>query len=274
MSSSSHPPSLVTLVRGCLERECALGPAPRILLGVSGGLDSTALAHVLASLRAPLGLELAVVTIDHGLRPAAREEAAHVEATMRALEVPCEVHRLALAPGSNLQERAREARRELLAERSRALHGAGGFIATAHHADDRAETVLLRLLRGVSLEGLGALPPRDGQWLRPMIRARRADVRAHAERHGLAWHEDPSNRDPRFLRVRVRTEVLPQLEELGPGIVDSLTRLADEAHGHGDASLLNREQRRQLALALREPARRVDVPLPGGLRLTRGGAKR
>lgn len=269
MSPSSHPPSLVTLVRRCLERECELGDRPRIVLGVSGGLDSTTLAHVLAGLRAALNLELLVVTIDHGLRPEAREETARVEAFCRALDVPCEVHRLDLAPGGNLQERARDARRSLLLERSRAVHGADGLIATAHHTDDRAETVLLRLLRGVSLEGLAVLPPRDGVWLRPMIRARRVDVRAHAQRHLLDWCEDPSNRDPRFLRARVRSEVLPLLEELGPGIVETLARLADEAGERGDPSLLNREQRRQLALALRDPARAPDVPLPGGLRLVR-----
>lgn len=266
--SASHPPTLSTLVRSCL-RECALPPSPRIVLGVSGGLDSTALLHVLAALRSELDLTLHAVTIDHGLRPEAQEETEFVADLCRALDVPAVVERLGLEPGGNLQERAREGRRERLTAYAERTFGSEGLIATAHHADDRAETVLLRLLRGVSLEGLGVLPPRDGPWLRPMIRARRAAVTAHATRHDLAYREDPSNQNPRFDRVRVRTEVLPLLAELNPGIVEHLTALADEASSLGDAASLNREQRRQLALALREPTRLIDVALPGGLRLVR-----
>lgn len=269
MPSSSHPPTLTTLVDSCLRRDCALPPSPRVVLGVSGGLDSTALLHVLSHLRDEFHLTLHVVTIDHGLRADSREEAEHVAAMCSALGVPCVIERLSLAPGSNLQERAREARRARLLEYGARTFGDAGLVATAHHADDRAETVLLRLLRGVSLEGLGVLPPRDGAWLRPMIRARRTAISAHAARHEVAYRDDPSNRNVRFDRVRVRTELLPLLTELNPGIVDHLTALADEASALGAAASLNREQRRQLALALREPGRLIDVPLPGGLRLIR-----
>jgi len=269
MSGSSHPATLFTLVENCLRRECALPPLPSIVLGVSGGLDSTALLHVLSALRDKLHLTLHVVTVDHGLRPEARAETEQVAALCSALAVPCAVERLTLAPGNNLQERARDGRRALLLAYKARTFGDAGLVATAHHADDRAETVLLRLLRGVSLEGLGVLPPRDGAWLRPMIRARRTAIAAHAARHSLAFSDDPSNQNPRFDRVRVRTEVLPLLSELNPGIVDHLTAIADEASTLGDAASLNREQRRQLALALREPGRLIDVALPGGLRLVR-----
>ena len=114
-------------------------------------------------------------------------------------------------------------------------------IATGHTADDRAETVLIRLLRGAGPEGLAALPPAaplpDGAsdaarggaitLIRPLILARRVDVAAHLARHRIAAASDPSNEEPRFLRVRVRRELLPLMEELSPAIVDHLCALAE-----------------------------------------------
>jgi tRNA(Ile)-lysidine synthase len=102
-------------------------------------------------------------------------------------------------------------------------------IATGHHADDRAETLLIRLLRGTGPVGLAVLPPRDGDRIRPFYRARRADVDAHVSRHHIPHAIDPSNRDPRFLRARVRHELLPVLERLSPRVVEHLCSLADRA---------------------------------------------
>src|SRR5690606_9218645 len=93
--------------------------------------------------------------------------------------------RLALAPGNNLQARAREARYAALSSIMNEELGAEAFLATAHHAEDRAETVLLRLLRGTSVEGLGVLPAISGHLLRPMVTAQKSDVLAHNERHGV-----------------------------------------------------------------------------------------
>jgi tRNA(Ile)-lysidine synthase len=103
-------------------------------------------------------------------------------------------------------------------------------IATGHHADDRAETVVMRLMRGGGhVRNLAVLAPRSGDRIRPMIRARRADIDAHIARHGIPTALDPSNADPRFLRVRIRNEVLPVLERLSPRIVEHLCALADDA---------------------------------------------
>jgi tRNA(Ile)-lysidine synthase len=88
--------------------------------------------------------------------------------------------------------------------------------------------VLIRLLRGTRPRGLGVLPPRDGYRIRPLYRARRVDVEAHIARHHLPFAVDPSNSDPRYLRARVRRELLPALERLSPRIVEHLCRLADE----------------------------------------------
>jgi tRNA(Ile)-lysidine synthase len=113
--------------------------------------------------------------------------------------------------------------------------------------------------------------------LRPLIRARRADIEAHARRHRVPFSEDPSNRDPRFLRVRVRHELLPLLTELAPGIVSSLTALADELTGpapeplsdaHGAPLRLGRAQRRELARMLEAPSSSARLRLAGGLELS------
>jgi tRNA(Ile)-lysidine synthase len=222
----SHRASLTTLVKKCFR---ALGPgAPsRLLLAVSGGPDSTAMLHVLALLRKELRLDLHAAAVDHGLRREAKEEIDGVLAVAREVGVPCAVLEAKLSAGPNLQARAREARYALLdAERTRV---GAQVVATAHTADDRAETVLLRILRGAPLAALGVLPVFEGQRLRPLVVARRADVLLHLQRHRLVASDDPSNLDTRFVRVRVRHEVIPLLESLAPQIVESLNGLADEA---------------------------------------------
>lgn len=226
----SHRPSLTTLVERVLTTELPSLPA-HVLVACSGGADSIAMLHVLARLRSrarkPLPFALSVASVDHGLRAEAAAEVALVEAFAASLGLPFRALRANVAAGSNLQARARDARYALL-EEERARVGAD-VVATAHTASDRAETVLLRLLRGTGLRGLGVLPPRAGTRLRPLIRATRADVELHARRNGLSFASDPSNLDTRFVRVRVRRELLPMLETLSPRIVESLNLLADEA---------------------------------------------
>jgi tRNA(Ile)-lysidine synthase len=221
----SHPPTLSTLCSKALREECGVGRGARILVAVSGGPDSLALLHVLSRLAPKLGLSVVAHGVDHGLRA---EASAELDLSARLSEswgVPFSRTRVDVAEGGNLQARARAARYEALESAQRAL--SAELLATAHHADDRAETVLLRLLRGAGPRGLAVLPARAGTRIRPLIRARRADVELHLERHGILPATDPSNRDPRFLRVRVRQELLPLLSELSPGIVAHLNTLAD-----------------------------------------------
>jgi tRNA(Ile)-lysidine synthase len=228
-----------------------------------------ALCHILSSLREKLKLRLLILSVDHGLRPEARDEVGLVEAFCQKEDLEFRGLTLRLSGGSNLQERAREARYEILRRHAHEHFGEDSFLVTAHHKEDRAETVLLRLLRGTSLEGLNVLPPRSGLLLRPMVEAARSDVEAHLERHHLSFCSDPSNIDRRFLRVRVRTELIPLLQSMSPGAIEHLANLAEEA-ADLDAPLgLNREQRSQIRRALKDKAARVDLPLPGGLRLFR-----
>jgi tRNA(Ile)-lysidine synthase len=176
--------------------------------------------------------------------------------------------------GGNLQARARKARYQALAE---AAHAVGATaIATAHHADDRAETLLIRLMRGAGPRGLGVLPPRAPlssatglELIRPFLRARRTSIRAHLERHRVPFATDPSNEDPRFLRTRVRLELMPLLEDLSPGIVDHLVALADQLTTLETAPVgsypLPRATQAALAELQRTGSRTARVWLPGGL---------
>lgn len=267
----SHPPTLLTLASRTLREECRLERGARVLAAVSGGPDSLAMLDVLARLAPKLGFELVAHGVDHGLRVEAAAELDLAESHAALLGVAFARTALAVEPGGNLQARARAARYEAL-EQARKAAGAT-LLATAHHADDRAETVLLRLLRGAGPKGLAVLPPRAGDRIRPLLRARRIDVLAHLERHRIAFAEDPSNHDRRYLRARVRDELLPLLVELSPGVVGHLNALADElALGERDDTLarlpamfgLGRAQRTLLRRALERRQRDARILLKGG----------
>jgi tRNA(Ile)-lysidine synthase len=197
---------------------------PGLVLAVSGGPDSTALLVLAArwAKRLKRGPKLVAVTIDHGLRPEAAREAAMVKRLARRLGVPHRtLHWRGRKPQSGLQEAARHARYELLAQvatRARFAH-----ILTAHTLDDQAETVLFRLARGSGLFGLtgmahAALLPLNGVreifLVRPLLHIPKARLVATLEAARIAYAEDPSNRDPRFTRARLRG-LMPALAREG-----------------------------------------------------------
>jgi len=207
-----------------------------VLAACSGGSDSVALVDLLDRLATELGFALAIASIDHGLRPESAAEVQAVEALARSLERPFRSCRLALQTGAGLQARAREARYEALA--SVAAELGADRIALGHTADDQAETVLARLLRGAGVRGLSAMAPfrtaRTGPALvRPLLGSRRASLRVHLEWAGRSWIADPSNDDPRFERVRLRRR-LAELEAEDPQIVHHLVDLARDARAHGE----------------------------------------
>jgi tRNA(Ile)-lysidine synthase len=226
----SHPPSLTTIVRRTLLEECGPLAGRSVLAAVSGGGDSQAMLSVLARLAPKLGFSLLAHGVDHGLRPEAAHELDLAGALATKLGVPFGRTRLSLERGGNLQARAREARYAVLRQLAAPE---GALIATAHHAHDRAETVLLRLLRGAGPRGLAVLSPRAQDVIRPLVRAGKRDVLLHLQRHRLDFAEDPSNKDAAFLRVRVRHQLLPLLEQLSPQIVRHLNVLADALNGSG-----------------------------------------
>lgn len=226
MTERSHPPALLRRTARTLREETPLARGDGVLVAVSGGGDSIALLHVLARLRPELGIELVAHGIDHGLRAEAGAELDLAERLARELGVDFGRTVLALEDGGNLQARAREARYAAL-DAARERLGAR-WVATAHHANDRAETVLMRILRGASPRGLAVLPAAAPGRLRPLIRSPARAISLHLTRHGLAFASDPSNRNPRFLRTRIRHELIPLLEELTPGATAHLNHLADE----------------------------------------------
>ncbi len=174
-----------------------------MLVAVSGGADSTAL---LLLARAALGDRCRAATVDHGIRPEAAAEADMVARLCAMLGVP---HATLAAPmprrvrrTANLSARARALRYRLLEEHARAI--GARHIATAHHADDQLETLVMRLNRGAGIAGLAGIRPRGGVIVRPLLGWRRAELAALVARAGLVAVEDPSNVDDRYDRARLR----------------------------------------------------------------------
>lgn len=222
----------------------ALAQARGLLLAVSGGPDSLALMLLMARWReAGEAPPLFVATVDHGLREASAGEAALVAGTAAASGLP---HATLVwkgpHPKAGLQEKAREARYALLAEE--AERRGCDVIVTAHHADDQAETILWRLLRGSGLDGLAGMEPladRNGLTLaRPLLALAKADLVGLCAEAGLRFVDDPSNADPRFARARLR-RLAPVLAAEGLDVA-GLLRLGRRA-ARAAAALDDRAQR-------------------------------
>jgi len=200
-----------------------------VAVAVSGGADSLALLHALRALAGPRGWRLAVVTVDHGLRPGSAADAAFVADHAKALGLPAQVR--TLGPADLDQYRQAGPEGAARAARYGALWPAADelgcrWLATGHTLDDQAETVLLQLLRGAGPDGLAGMAVRGGRLLRPLLGARRAETRACCAAIGLEWREDPTNAGDGPLRNRVRQRLLPLLEELRPGATRALARTA------------------------------------------------
>lgn len=188
-----------------------------VLVGLSGGLDSTVLLHLLA--HSPLRTNgLRAIHVHHGLHPEADAWAAHCEAFCASLDVPLTVVRIEVDRGSGLgpEAAAREARHAAF---EHALRD-GEILALAHHRDDQAETFLLRALRGSGPDGLGAMrawrPYARRHLWRPLLAQPQDALRDYAMSHGLRWIEDPSNADERFDRNFLRNRIMPLLRERWP----------------------------------------------------------
>ena len=206
----------------------AIPDGATMVLAVSGGPDSTALLHGAAWLAAGHGWHIVVAHLDHGLRAGSADEAATVAAGAARLGLPVEVRRtdvasLAASEHRSLEDAGRQARYRFLEELADRL-GTGALIATAHTADDTAETMLLRLARGSGLRGVRGIPARRGRIVRPLLAVRRATLRAALDAAGIDYLIDPSNSAPAHARNRVRAELLPALERASPGAVEALLR--------------------------------------------------
>jgi tRNA(Ile)-lysidine synthase len=195
----------------CREHELFL-PGDLVLVGVSGGPDSVVLLHGLHALRRLLRIRLAVVHVDHGLRPGSGQDAVYVRRLGARLRVPVAVHRVKERPprGASIEAWARAQRYRAFEETRRELDARR--VALAHTLDDQAETVLLALLSGKGLEALAGMRPVAGPYVRPLLEVTRAEVEACCRALRLRPREDPTNRDPRFLRNALRLRGIPALE--------------------------------------------------------------
>jgi tRNA(Ile)-lysidine synthase len=208
----------------------------RVIVAVSGGPDSMALLHVLWELRDRLGLTLEVAGVDHGLRPAAAGELGLVRARAEALGLPFVGLAVDVAPhrrGAGLQDAARRAR--LGALTALAAERGARRVALGHQADDQAETVLFRIVRGTGLAGLRGIPYRRDPFVRPLLDLRRAEILRYLRRRSIPFVEDPSNADLRFARARIRHRHLPALAEENPRVAEALVALAAAAGDAGPA---------------------------------------
>ena len=237
-------------VRAALTRERLIKAGARVLIGVSGGADSVTLAHVMAGLRQELRLWLGIVHVNHGLRPEAPDDAACVRALGAQLALPVTVFERDVAAeikqaGWSLEDGARRIRYRAFLEAAgemRATH-----VALAHTADDQAETVLMRLMRGAGLSGLSAIPISralgQAQVIRPLLGVWRREVLAYARAHHLSFRHDATNDDPRFVRNRIRHHLLPLLErEYNPQLKVLLVQVAEQCRT--DAAYLQDAARR------------------------------
>ncbi|HEU4963410.1 MAG TPA: tRNA lysidine(34) synthetase TilS [Bacilli bacterium] len=213
-----------------------------VLVAVSGGVDSMVLLQVMLELREVFDLQLGVVHVEHGLRgDESREDALFVERTAQRLKLPfykyeADVGALAEEAGLPIQVAARQVRYEFFARVAQEV--GAQKVATAHHADDQAETVLMRVLRGTSMRGLAGIPIRREvsdeevtyQVVRPLLEVRRAEIEEAAVRLGVSYREDASNASDKYLRNKIRIRLLPELEQdYNPNVRQSLWQLAENA---------------------------------------------
>ncbi len=227
----SRPLALLCLAveRFCL-RDLSLRRGSNLLLAVSGGADSTALACIFALLRPRLELKLSALSIDHGLRPEGMADARHAATTCHGLAIPCriamaDVLRLAHEQKIGIEEAARRARYALL-ESARTEMGAD-FILLGHHAEDLSEDILLRLLRGTGWPALGGMLARDDarHLLRPLLHSSPDALKRLVRHMELDWREDASNNDSRFKRNRLRHKILPLLRQENPALESASKKL-------------------------------------------------
>ncbi|MBK9147644.1 MAG: tRNA lysidine(34) synthetase TilS [Flavobacteriales bacterium] len=218
------PFDLTDCVGRFIRRERLLAPREPLFVAVSGGIDSMVLLHVLRK----LGHACSVLHVNHGLRGAESDGdedfvRAHCEQEGIAFRsARADVHALKAGEPVSTQMAARQLRYKWIDE----IMGPCGAMrcAVGHHADDVVETLFINLLRGTGRGGWGAMGPRRGDYIRPLLLVHRADIEAYAREHGIQWREDSSNSSEPYQRNRIRHELLPLLESIRPGAQRTIAR--------------------------------------------------
>jgi len=265
----AHP--FESAVAAAVRRGRLFGAGDRVVVALSGGPDSTALLLALHA----LGVPVVAAHLDHGLRRGSAGDAAAARRLARSLRVPYRSERLRGLEGS-LEKAARGARYAFLArvarrERVRA-------VAVAHHLDDRAETVLHRLLQGGALPGLAGIPPRRPlpgapgcSVVRPLFDLDRASVEAYLRDRGVEAREDPTNGDGSNARSRIRMRILPAILAEYPGALASLVRLGETAR---EATRILDDEATRCAERWKRKGKGVTAPRADFEGLTAAGTRR
>lgn len=221
---------LIENVRRFIDRERLLSPQDRVLVALSGGADSTCLLHLLAEGHLkPIARPMAAY-VDHGLRsaPEIQGEIDFCRDLCRDLNLPFSVLKLdadwAGPHRNNLQARARTARYGALTQH--AEREGATTLATGHHADDQAETLVMRLLRGSGPGGLSGIPPRRDWVVRPLLETSRQKIEGYLSKRKLRWIDDRSNSKNTYLRNRIRREIMPALRKENPEFAAAAGRTA------------------------------------------------
>lgn len=249
--NSNSPADPAARVASCLARH--VRPGERLVAGLSGGIDSVVLLHLLQAQARPQGFSLSALHVHHGLSPHADAWLAHCRRLSDSLGVPLDVARVEVRrdAASGLEAAARQARYAAFAK------VAAEWVVLAHQRDDQAETLLFNLLRGAGLGGAAAMPivrafpgRHDLHILRPLLETPRSWIEGYAAAHKLEWVEDESNRDQRHARNFLRQSILRPLRERFPGCDAALARAA--AHFAEADALLSRLAEIDAATAMRE----------------------
>lgn len=228
-------PSPVEQLTAALEAAIAALPPGPLVVGYSGGMDSSLLLHCAARSALARKRGLRALHVHHGLHPDADAWSAHAQARAQAIGIDCAVVRVRVDPrGQGIEAAAREVRLAVFAD---AL-AQGGAMLLAHHQDDQAETLMLRMLRGASVDGLGAMRAvrtlGGGLLVRPWLGQPRALLRQAAQALAIEWIEDPANADPKHDRSWLRQQAWPLLSARFPAIGERLARLAQHAAAVSD----------------------------------------
>jgi tRNA(Ile)-lysidine synthase len=244
--------SFLGKAKGTIAKYRMLGPNVRVVVGVSGGPDSVSLIHLLRRLEDEYNLTLWIAHLNHKLRgKEGEEEVRWVKQFGRELDIPvisdsCNVSLLAKKKKLSLEEAGRRARYNFLEHTANEV--GASRIALAHTASDQVETLLMRLIKGAGLDGLSGIPPVRGRVIRPLIEIFREEVEVYCKDNHLYPCQDSSNLQLRFLRNRIRWDLIPHLSrQYNPGIAKTVLRTSQILREEGD--YLERQTRRALRLA-------------------------
>ena len=224
-------PAVRNAVRHWLEKYEA---GDKVLVAVSGGADSLALAYALAVEAKKFAITVVGVTVDHQLQSQSANQAEQVVNQLSVMQLKCIVKKVTVDISEGLEASARKARYQAIDEVVKTENATAVFLG--HTKDDQAETVLLGLARGSGTRSLSGMAHHNGMYVRPLLEISRMQTEEFCKEIGLDFWVDPHNADSQFARVRVRTEALPTLEKtIGPGISDALARSAHLLRDDADA---------------------------------------